>query len=149
MKLVLIVEDEFGNREVLQLLLEAEGYRVQAASNGKAALALLAAEVPALILSDFMMPTMNGAELGLLVRQDPALAAVPFLFMSATSEDVVRQSFRDYDAFLVKPFDIDSMLGAVRRFATQGRPPQPTSEEVGDSMRQLLKGIELPPGPER
>ncbi|URI07233.1 response regulator [Aquincola tertiaricarbonis] len=149
MKLVLVVEDEFGNREVLQLLLEAEGYRVQAASNGKAALALLAAEVPALILSDFMMPTMNGAELGQAVRADPALGLVPFVFMSATSEQVVRQSFRDYDAFLVKPFDIDTMLALVKRLCTQGRPHQPTSQEVGDSMRQLLKGIELPPGPER
>lgn len=149
MKLVLVVEDEFGNREVLQLLLEAEGYRVQTASNGQAALTLLAAEVPALILSDFMMPAMNGGELGLKVRLDATLAQVPFVVMSATSEDVVRQSFRDYDAFLVKPFDIDTMLALVRRLCAHGRPQAPTSQEVGDSMRQLLKGIELPPGTER
>lgn len=147
MKLVLIVEDEFGNREVLQLLLEAEGYRARAVSNGKAALEFLAGEVPALILSDFMMPTMNGAELCTAIRKDPALAQVPFVFMSATSETIVRQACRDYDAFLVKPFDIDSMLQLVKRLADGGRPHAPTSEEVGDSMRHLLKGIELPPGP--
>lgn len=146
MKLVLVVEDEFGNREVLQLLLEAEGYRVRAVSNGKAALEQLAVEVPAVVLSDFMMPTMNGAELCNALRRDPALSHLPFIFMSATSEDVVRQACRDYDAFLAKPFDVDSMLSVVQRMAEGGRPHQPTTQEVGDSMRQLLKGIELPPG---
>ncbi|MCR5867140.1 MAG: response regulator [Aquincola tertiaricarbonis] len=145
MKLVLIVEDEFGNREVLQLLLEAEGFRTHAVSNGRAALDFLAGEVPAVILSDFMMPTMNGAELCAAVRRDPALCELPFVFMSATSESIVRQACRDYDAFLVKPFDIDSLLLLVRRLAESGRPRSPTSEEVGDSMRHLLKGIELPP----
>lgn len=145
MKLVLIVEDEYGNAEVLQLLLEAEGYRVAAASNGKAALELLASEVPAVIVSDFMMPRMNGAELGDAVRRDAALCHVPFVFMSATSEEVVRRSFRDYDAFLPKPFDIDTMVAVVERFSSHGRVAQPSSEAVSESMRQLLKGIQLPP----
>lgn len=145
MNLVLIVEDEYGNAEVLQLLLEAEGYRVAAASNGKAALELLAGEKPVLILSDFMMPRMNGAELGDAVRRNPALCHIPFVFMSATSEDVVRRSFRDYDAFLVKPFEIDNLLAVAARLIAQGRQVQPTSEEVGESMRQLLKGLQLPP----
>lgn len=146
MKLVLVVEDEYGNAEILKLLLEAAGYRVATASNGKAALEILEGEKPALILSDFMMPTMNGGEFGEAVRRKPGLSKVPFIFMSATSEHVVQRSFRDYDAFLTKPFDIDTMLLLVARFAENGRLAPPTSKEVGDSMRQLLKGIHLPPG---
>lgn len=146
MKLVLIVEDEYGNAEVLQLLLEAEGYRVAAASNGKAALELLEGEPPVLILSDFMMPIMNGAELGEAVRQNAALCHIPFVFMSATSEDVVRRSFRNYDAFLVKPFNLDSMLSLVERLIAEGRPPSTTNEKDGDPMRHLLDGFRLPPG---
>lgn len=146
MKLVLIVEDEFGNAEVMRLLLESAGYRVANASNGKAALELLAGEKPSVIVSDFMMPTMNGAELGEAVRRNPTLSHTPFIFMSGTSEQVVRQSFRDYDAFLVKPFSVDTLLMLVARFVENGRPSPPTSEEVGDSMRHLLKGIQLPPG---
>lgn len=145
MKLVLVVEDEYGNAEILQLLLEAAGYRVATASNGKAALELLEGEKPSLILSDFMMPTMNGGELGEAVRANPALAHIPFVFMSATSEDVVRQAFRNYDAFVRKPFQMATLLPIVARFTANGRPAPPTSEEVGESVRQLLKGIELPP----
>lgn len=146
MKLVLVVEDEYGNAEVVQLLLEAAGYRVATASNGKDALELLQGERPALILSDFMMPTMNGGELGHAVRRHASLAQIPFVFMSGTSEEVVRQAFRDYDAFLPKPFELDVLLPLIARLAENGRPPQPSSKEVGDSMRQLLRGIHLPPG---
>ncbi|MEZ2299276.1 response regulator [Variovorax sp. RCC_210] len=146
MKLVLIVEDEYGNAEVLQLLLEAAGFRVASASNGKVALELLKGEAPALILSDFMMPVMNGAELGDAVRRNPALAHIPFVFMSATDEAVVRSAFRGYDAFLAKPFEVDAMIALVERLISSGRPAPPSSEEVGESMRQLLKGIHVRPG---
>jgi CheY-like chemotaxis protein len=145
MKLILVVEDEHGNAEVVRLLLEATGYRVTTAANGKDALESLQGEKPAVILSDYMMPTMNGAELGLAVRRAAALAEIPFVFMSGTSEDVVRQAFRDYDAFMPKPFEVDALMAMIARFAESGRQPAPSSEEVGDSMRQLLKGIHLPP----
>lgn len=146
MKLVLIVEDEYGNAEILQLLLEAAGFRVAAASNGKAALDLLKGETPALILSDFMMPVMNGAELGDAVRRNSALAHIPFVFMSATDEEVVRRAFRGYDAFMAKPFEVDTLVALVERLISSGRPSLPSSEEVGVSMRHLLKGIHMPPG---
>lgn len=145
MKLVLVVEDEYGNAEILKLILEAAGYRVATASNGKIALELLQGEKPAVILSDFMMPTLHGGELGTAVRGNPALAQTPFIFMSATSELVVQRYFRDYDAFLPKPFDVDTVLQMVTRFIENGRTPPPTSQEVDASMRQLLKGIHLPP----
>src|SRR5918993_656201 len=106
MKLILVVEDEYGHAEILQLLLVAEGYRVAFASNGKAALELLQGEPPALIISDFMMPIMNGGELGEAVRRTLSLCHIPFVIMSGTDEDIVRRTFGDYDAFLVKPFDV-------------------------------------------
>lgn len=147
MKLVLIVEDEYGNAEILQLLLEAEGYRVAVATNGKQALEILRnGEKPSLVLSDFMMPVMNGGELGIAVRQDPALGQIPFIFMSGTSEDVVRRAFDDYDALLAKPYELDTLLALVKRLATEGRSPGPASDRVEESMRQLLKGIRVPPG---
>src|SRR6478672_6667275 len=121
MKLVLIVEDEYGNAEVLQLLLEAEGYRVSLASNGKQALEILRdGEQPDLILSDFMMPVMNGGEFGSLIRQDAALRQIPFVFMSGTSEEVVRRAFQDYDAFLVKPVEVDGLLAVIERLLAEG-----------------------------
>ncbi|MFZ5528597.1 MAG: response regulator [Pseudomonadota bacterium] len=147
MKLVLIVEDEYGNAEVLRLLLEAEGYRVAAASNGLQALDLLReGEKPALILSDFMMPIMDGGEFGTAVRQDAALAHIPFVFMSATSEDVVRRIFQDYDAFMVKPVEIDPLLALVKRLIADGRQQRDDNALAEESMRQVLKDMRVPPG---
>lgn len=147
MKLVLIVEDEYGNAEILQLLLEAEGYRVTAASNGLQALDLLRdGEKPALILSDFMMPIMDGGEFGTAVRQDVALRQIPFVFMSATSEDVVRRAFQDYDAFMVKPVEIDPLLALVKKLVAEGRPPLAGSDLAEESMRQVLQEMRIPPG---
>lgn len=147
MKMVLVVEDEYGNAEVLQLLLEAEGLRVAVASNGQQALQILkGGEKPALILTDFMMPIMDGGEFGQAVRQDDALRQIPFVFMSSTSEDVVQRAFRDYDAFVVKPIELDSLLLLIKPLIAQGRPPQPDAGEVDDSMRQQLQGLHVPPG---
>jgi two-component system phosphate regulon response regulator PhoB len=145
MKLVLIVEDEHGAAEVLQLLLESHEYRVVAASNGNEALVLLGAEKPSVILSDFMMPHMNGAELGVQVRRDPLLRDIPFVFVSGTNEAIVKGSFKDYDGFISKPYEVDAMLALLDKLTTNGRLPAATSAEIDDSMRQLLKGIELPP----
>lgn len=144
-KLVLIVEDEYGHSEVLRLLLQQHGFRVAAASNGQAALELLAGEKPAVILSDFMMPQLNGAELGLAVRGNPALCDIPIVFMSATNEEVVARSFADYDAFLGKPYDVQALLDLLDRLAAEGRARPARRSEVDASMKQLLEGIDIPP----
>jgi CheY-like chemotaxis protein len=143
-QLILIVEDEYGSAEVLQLLLETHGYRVASASNGSAALDLLAGERPAVILSDFMMPHMNGAELGACIRRNAGWSEIPFVFISGTSEPVVQAAFKDYDRFLPKPTDVDLLLSTVGDLATNGRRPPARSQGVSDSMRHLLKGIEFP-----
>ncbi|WP_431261806.1 response regulator [Roseateles chitinivorans] len=120
MKLILIVEDEYGAAEILQLILEAHGYRVTSVSNGRAAMEMLGGERPAVIVSDFMMPHMTGGEFGTLIRQTPHWADIPFMFISGTNEEVVQKSFGDYDGFLSKPFDIDVMLAMVADLAAGG-----------------------------
>ncbi len=151
MKLVLFVEDEYGSAEVLQLLLEAEGYRVVHAANGRDALALLAGEKPAVILSDFMMPHMTGGELGAAVRAAPALRDIPFIILSGTQEAVVQAAFTDYDAFVVKPYAAEHLLRLLAHLAANGRPQlpegnrDPLSEDMDFSLKQLLRGIKIPP----
>ena len=148
MKLILLVEDEYGNAEVLDLMLQAEGYRVAVASNGKVALELLAGEKPAVILSDYMMPFMNGAELGLAVRANPVLEDIPFVMMSGTNESVIQERFGDYDAFVAKPYAAEALLKLVAHFAQHGRPPSAASGQrdpaVDRTMQQLLRGLKLP-----
>ena len=145
MEMILVVEDEYGNAEILQLLLEAEGYRVAVASNGQEALDILQnGEKPSLILSDFMMPVMNGGELGQALSQDRMLSQIPFIFMSGTSQDIVRRVFSAYDAFLVKPIEFDSLLLVVKRLLAAGQPTQAANGQVEESMRHLLRGIHMP-----
>ena len=144
MQLILIVEDEYGAAEVMELMLKAHGYRVASAPNGMTALDLLNGEKPAVIVSDFMMPHMNGAELGIAVRANAAWSDIPFIFISGTSEQVVQAAFGDYDRFLAKPVQIDVLLAAIEELAT-GRRPRISEDAVNESMRQLLKGIEIPP----
>lgn len=145
MKLVLLVEDEFSYSEVIRLLLEGEGYRVITASNGEEALNCLQREKPALILCDFMMPVMHGGELGVAVRRDLRLLNIPFVFVSSSSEQVVRQSFDDYDAFLPKHCEIESLLQLVSRMVEQGRPSGTMCDDVRKTMMRLLKGMEPHP----
>lgn len=144
MQLILIVEDEYGAAEILELILQAHGYRVTSASNGRAALETLGGERPAVIVSDYMMPHMTGGELGVAIRENPQWADIPFLFVSGTNEEVVQKSFADYDGFLPKPYDADAMLAIVADLAAGGRKQRVRSSEVDESMRQLLKGIEMP-----
>lgn len=106
----------------MRLLLEAEGYRVAVASNGKVGLEFLASEDPAAILSDFVMPDVSGAELGLAILDDPRLDDIPFVVLSGTIEAVVRKTFADYDAFVAKPYLLEALVRVVANLVTHGRP---------------------------
>ena len=115
MKTILLVEDEFGIAGALSVLLEDEGYRVFTAANGRDALDRLTEVAPDLVITDFMMPLMDGAALGKALRADPASAHIPILVMSAVPEAALRARFDGYDAFLRKPFPIPVFFDAVRR----------------------------------
>ena len=118
---ILVVEDEYGSAEVLQLVLEIEGYRVLLASNGREALDLMAQHRPDLVLTDFMMPIMSGAQLGAALRERPATSPIAIVMMSAAEESVVRRQFRDYNAFLRKPFSVEALLPVVRKLVATPR----------------------------
>jgi CheY-like chemotaxis protein len=104
----------------------------------------LSGERPAVIVPDFMVPHMTGGELGTAIRQDADLADILFLFISGTNEEVVQRSFGDYDGFLPKPYDVDALLSIVDELASGGCEQRVRSRDVDESMRHLLKGIELP-----
>jgi CheY-like chemotaxis protein len=113
--LILLVEDDAAIRDAVAECLETEGYRVQAAGDGAEALTWLArGEQPALIVLDLVMPVMNGAELLAQVRADPALERVPTLLMTAAIVSGATP-LPEADATLVKPFDLDQLLGAIGR----------------------------------
>lgn len=126
MRTVLVVDDEFGTVEVLVAALEDEGYRVLTAANGRRGLERLEENKPDLVISDFMMPLMDGPTMVAAMRADPAFRGVPVIMMSAAPEDALRKHMDGYDAFLRKPFRIPALLQAVA--AILARAPGPTSE---------------------
>jgi CheY-like chemotaxis protein len=87
MNRVLIVDDEQDILETLQLILEMEGYVVDTASTGQQALEKMSAIVPDLVLSDVMMPVMNGIELLKRLKAHPQYRAIPIIISSAGNID--------------------------------------------------------------
>ena len=111
---VLLVDDEVSSAEVLGLILAEEGYVVTTAADGKQALARLDEARPDILVTDFMMPVMNGAELVKAVRAVPGYENVPVLLISGAPEAALRPYKVSYQAFLRKPFALDEFLFAVR-----------------------------------
>ncbi len=84
---IIIAEDTEDSRIMLEMALEAEGYEVMSGENGQKALDLARASRPDLIISDIMMPEMDGFEFCRQVKKDPELNSVPFIFYTATYTD--------------------------------------------------------------
>lgn len=116
MKTILVVDDELGSAEVLSLILEEEGYRAFCAVNGRLGLAQAREVVPDLVIVDYMMPLMNGAEFVAALRADPRLAHTRVILNSGLPENAIREQFDGYDAFLRKPFKVEALLQLVRQF---------------------------------
>ena len=110
---ILVVDDEFDIVTVNTMLFAYHGYRVVGASNGREALAAVALQRPDLIVSDYMMPIMNGVEFCHAVKSDPALQAIPFILLSAAFPGDVERV--PCDAFLKKPVLFENLLVQVRR----------------------------------
>jgi PAS domain S-box-containing protein len=120
---ILIVEDSLTQALILRHLLEEHGYRVETAACGKEALDMLQHHKPTLILSDIVMPEMDGFELTRLIKQDERWLDIPVILLTALSdpEDVVRGLEAQVNFYLTKPYDEDFLLSKVE--AIVGSPP--------------------------
>ncbi len=116
MKTLLIIDDEFALVEALKDFLEDAGYRVETASNGRQGLDSMKTTRPDLVLTDLMMPIMNGEDMLIAMRSDPHLASVPVILMSAARRQIAVPSGQDFPAFslfLRKPFRLDPLMDAI------------------------------------
>lgn len=109
---ILVVEDESSILTLVGMMLELEGYRVSMASNGREGLQQLSLATPDLILTDYMMPHMNGLEMSSVIRGDPAYARLPIVLTSAALPSQIDTGGL-VDAVLYKPFDMDQLLHAI------------------------------------
>ena len=113
MPCVLIVEDDDDVRPMLEVMLAVEGYQTMVAANGQEALEQLAVRRPSLILLDIEMPVMDGYEFRAIQLQDPRLAEVPVICLSAGEPTDVIQRQTGMPC-LRKPATVAALLAAIR-----------------------------------
>ncbi len=142
---VLVVEDYPDSRQAMKRILETAGYRVVAAENGVEALAILGAEPVDLIVSDILMPRMNGYQLYEQVVEHPHWVRIPFLFLTALGDvgDMVYGKSLGIDDYLVKPVDSEELVAAV--CGRLRRAPQLAGSELhggvpGEAQAELVVG---------
>ncbi len=113
---ILIVEDDLAMSTGIRDVLDMAGYKVQLAENGREALQVLTRFRPDLIISDIMMPEMDGFELLEEVRRRPNWAVIPFIFLTAKGQrtDIRAGKQLGADDYLVKSVDLDDLLVVVR-----------------------------------
>jgi DNA-binding response OmpR family regulator len=110
---VLIVEDEEHIAEALAFLVEDAGYVARLATHGKAALEVITAGAPDLVISDLMMPQMDGAQLLQALRAQ-GRSTLPVVLMSAAGREHVANL--GADATLGKPFEVAEVEALLHRF---------------------------------
>jgi CheY-like chemotaxis protein len=118
---ILVVDDDLDIRYTLQDILEAEGYSVVTAENGAEALERLQAFLPALILLDLSMPVMSGKEFRTAQLQDPTIASIPTVVVTASGRGKEIVPSMNVAECLAKPVKLEHLLETVARYARNER----------------------------
>lgn len=113
MTTILVVDDEFLVADVLAFALEDEGFMVVRASNGRKGLDILDRERPDLVITDFMMPVMNGLEFAQAIKLRYDGGSMPIILMSGAQADIARLNRHLFEAVFDKPFSVDAVVEAV------------------------------------
>ncbi len=146
---LLLVDDEPGVREAVQAYLEDSGYAVRVASSAKDAWELLQQQLPDLVISDVMMPQVDGYQFLKQMREDVRFKATPVIFLTARGMKADRISGYQAgcDAYLSKPFDPDELIAIVqnlleRRTAAMAAVSQnPEMEGIAKQIAAELRGM--------
>lgn len=123
---IFVVDDEPDVVDLLRTILEAEGFEVETATDGRTAVARLVAHPPELLILDLMMPEFDGFEVLRLFRQQPSGRGVPVLILSARTGhiDQVESLQQGATAYAFKPFSPKELVRQVRGLLG-GEPREP------------------------
>lgn len=143
---LLLVDDEPGLREAVKAYLEDEGFTVHVASNAHEGWDLLQQTTPELVISDIMMPQVDGYQFLKQMRDDPRFAALPVVFLTARgmTTDRIQGYNAGVDAYLSKPFDPDELVAIVsnilaRRAAASKAVGEGETPDIADMARQIAE----------
>ena len=129
---LLLVDDEPGLREAVQAYLEDSDFKVEVASNARDGWELLQQSNPDLVISDIMMPQVDGYQFLKQVREDPRYKALPVVFLTAKgmTSDRIQGYQAGCDAYLSKPFDPDELVAIVTNLLARRAAAKQTGENA-------------------
>ncbi|MBF2077661.1 MAG: response regulator transcription factor [Synechococcales cyanobacterium T60_A2020_003] len=144
---LLLVDDEPGLREAVQAYLEDSGYTVHTASNAKEGWELLQQTLPDLVISDIMMPQVDGYQFLKQMREDSRFEALPVVFLTARgmTSDRIQGYKAGCDAYISKPFDPDELVVVVnnllerRAAVTKSATGDGETPDIADMARQIAE----------
>lgn len=120
---ILVVDDDLGTRLSISDYLELSGYSVVTANDGQEALAMVDHYHPDLIVTDIIMPRMNGYELVRQVRQQPGFRLLPVILLTARTK--TQERILGYqsgcDLYLPKPFELEELAAAIRNLLARSQ----------------------------
>ncbi|HEY9906964.1 MAG TPA: response regulator transcription factor [Thermosynechococcaceae cyanobacterium] len=141
---LLLVDDEPGLREAVQAYLEDSGFAVEVASNARDGLELARQKLPALVITDIMMPQVDGYEFLKQLRNEPQFKALPVVFLTARgmTADRIQGYNAGCDAYLSKPFDPDELVAIVENLLKKRDAQQIASEDdEGHNLAEMARQI--------
>ncbi len=139
---LLLVDDEPGLREAVQAYLEDSGFNVVTASNAQTAWQTLEDYSPDLVITDVMMPQVDGYQFLNQLRADPRFRKLPVVFLTARgmTKDRIQGYDAGCDAYLSKPFDPDELVSIVKNLLKRGSTDASTEvPDIADLANQLAE----------
>ncbi len=142
---ILLVDDEPGLREAVQAYLEDSGFTVHVASNARKGWELLPQMSPDLVITDIMMPQVDGYEFLQQMRDDPRYQAMPVVFLTARgmTSDRIQGYQAGCDAYLPKPFDPDELVAIVQGLLNRRAAAQTSGDgetpDIAEMARQIAE----------
>ncbi|NEO57030.1 MAG: response regulator transcription factor [Okeania sp. SIO3B5] len=127
---ILLVDDEPGLREAVQVYLEDSGFNVNVASNANDGWDILQSYLPDLVITDIMMPQIDGYQFLQKLREDPRFKALPVVFLTAKgmTTDRIQGYQAGCDAYLSKPFDPEELVAIVENLLERRMVAKTTNE---------------------
>lgn len=136
---ILVVDDEPDVTELLKYKLEHEGYRCDVLNDPLAFVGVARDCQPELIILDIMMPELNGLQLCRIARSDPAMKAIPVIFLTARgeAEDRIKGLETGAEDYIAKPFNTKELLLRIEKILNRGG----QREEVALPSRIQISGV--------
>jgi len=146
--LILVVEDNLDLLYNLNILLESNNYKPITAKNGKEAIEILSnlEEIPDVIISDIMMPEMDGYEFFKIISNEPRWNRIPFLFLSAliNPKDIRFGRLLGVDDYLTKPFDEKDLLAILSGRIARNKRINALNKKINESFSTTNLKMNIP-----